>query len=85
MYDISKDEIRHQWMSYNYILMLWTLFFQFLSNGTAKTKLAVLAFLFWGVCEKPYCSSCQVNREVAWFYVKLVNGKTSVICHLSCH
>ena len=27
----------------------------FISDGIAKTKLAILAFLcFWGVCEKPY-------------------------------
>ena len=47
-YDASKFETRYQWMQYDYISRLQTSLVQFLSNDTAKTKLAILAFLYCG-------------------------------------
>ena len=47
-YDVIKYEIRYQWMFLGYILRLQMLLVRFLSNGTAKIKLAVLTFLYYG-------------------------------------
>ena len=46
-YDVSKCEIRYQWiLEVYYISRLQTSLVQFLSDGTAKTKLATLEFLY---------------------------------------
>ena len=44
--DGSKYEIRYQWIWYNYISRLQTSLAWLLFNGTMKTKLAILAFLY---------------------------------------
>ena len=44
-YDFNKYEIRYQWVQEDYVSRLRTSLVQFLSNGTAKMKLAILAFL----------------------------------------
>ena len=46
--DISKCEIRCQWVYEDYISGLKTSLVSFISNGTAKTKLPILAFLCCG-------------------------------------
>ena len=48
-YDVCKCEIRYHWVSQQHISRLQNSSIQFLSNGTAKTKLATLTFLY---CEK---------------------------------
>ena len=44
-YDVGKCEIRYLWVQEDYISGLRTSLFLFISNGTAKAKLAILAFL----------------------------------------
>ena len=47
-YDISKCDIRYHWVQADYISRFNTLLDFFISNGTAKTKLAILASLYCG-------------------------------------
>ena len=44
----SKYDISCQWVQVDYISRLQTLLAYFISNGTAKTKLPILAFLYRG-------------------------------------
>ena len=46
--DVSKCGYRCQWVYEAYISKLYTLFVLFISNGTAKRKMATLAFLYGG-------------------------------------
>ena len=53
-HDVSKCDIRYQWVQADYISRLKTLLVLFISNGTAKTKLAIFGILvFHRVCAKP--------------------------------
>ena len=45
-YDVGKCELRCQLVYWDYIVRLLTSLFMFFSNGTAKMKLAILAFLY---------------------------------------
>ena len=47
-YEVSKCDISYQWLWVDYISRLQTLLVLFISNGIAKTKLAILAFLYRG-------------------------------------
>ena len=46
VYDVSKCKIGYQWVWDNYIYRLHTSLVLFISNGIAKTKLAILVFLY---------------------------------------
>ena len=48
--DVSKCEIRYQLMYLVYTSVMQTSLVKFLSNGLAKTKLAILAFLYCLYC-----------------------------------
>ena len=58
LYDVGKCEIRCHWVQEDYILMMQTSVIEFSSNGVAKTKLAILAFL--------YCGRFVKNFNVIW-------------------
>ena len=62
LYDASKCKIRYQWVQEDYIWKLQNLLFFFFSNGTAKTKLAILAFLCYGEFVKTSISSGKCYR-----------------------
>ena len=51
-YDVGKCEITYLWVSEDYISRLRTSLFLFISNGTAKAKLAILACLYCGKSAK---------------------------------
>ena len=48
-YDFCKHEIEYQWVKEHTILMLKTSSVLYISNGTAKTRLAIMPFLY---CEE---------------------------------
>ena len=48
----GKRQIKCQWVQYNCISRFNILLVWYFSNGTAKTKLAILAFLYCGVFVK---------------------------------
>ena len=48
IYDFCNHGIRYQWKQEFYISMFKTSSVLFISNGTAKTKLAILPFLYCG-------------------------------------
>ena len=51
-YDASQFKILYQWVLENRILKLYSPLVQLFSNGTAKTKLAMLAFFVEAYFEK---------------------------------
>ena len=60
-YDVSKCDTRYQWIQTDYISILKTLLFLFISNGRAKTKLAILAFLY---CEEFVKNPNEMSKTV---------------------
>ena len=52
--NVSKYEIIYQWVTENCISRLYSSLVQLISNGTVKTKFAVLAFLYYGEIVKNY-------------------------------
>ena len=62
LHDASKCKIRYQWVKGDYIWRLWNSLFLLISNDTAKTKLAILAFLYCGeFVKKPlFCGIRQI-------------------------
>ena len=68
-YNISKCEIRWQWVHEDCISGLKNSLVLFISNGTAKTKLAILAFLCCAEFMKNYCDWATVvvhKKKSSW-------------------
>ena len=61
--DISKCEIRNQGIHEDYISRLHTLLKYLIFNGRAKTKLAMLAFLY---CVEFVKNSIEITRLVCY-------------------
>ena len=63
LYDISKCDIRYQWVRAHYISRLKTLLVFSISKDTAKTKLAILASLYcWEFAKNPIAEDNSVHR-----------------------
>ena len=66
LHDASKCTIRYQWVQKDYIWRLWNLFSLLISNGTAKAKLAILAFLCCGEFVKTSIRDGSFRAAFTW-------------------